>query len=189
MDTKFLDRLLKRATLTAGAAALALCLMPAQQAAAQMPDRDNQQVTPQQPQNQPGMQQPGEPTATHPDIDRPVPDASQQSDADRDRAQDKDRDRMQDKDRDRNDQAPAKGQITGERLATLDQFLDSHPQIAADLNKNPSLVNDENYVNSHKALKDFLNDHPNVRDALKDHPEQFIKKENRREQREDQQPH
>src|SRR5207245_2288938 len=42
--------------------------------------------------------------------------------------------------------------ITETELQNFDQFLDSHPQIASDLKKNPSLIDDQNYLNSHPQL-------------------------------------
>ncbi len=183
MGKKFLNQLIGRATLFAVALAVTLCLSSAPRSSAQVPDKDNQQVTPQQPDSaQPGTQQPGEPSAARPDMDRPVPESAQ---SDADRNQNKDQDRANS---DRDNQRAAQGQITGKRLEKFDAFLDSHPQIAAELQKNPSLVNDSQYVNSHKELKDFLEDHPAVRNALKDHPEQFINRENRRDQNENQPP-
>ncbi len=183
MNKNIFNRMIGRATVFAAALAVTLCLTSTPQASAQVPDKDNQQVTPQQPDSaQPGMQQPSQPSVARPDMDRPVPESAQ-SDADRNQNKDKDRANS-----DRGDQRAAQGQITGKRLEKFDAFLDSHPQIAADLQKNPSLVNDSQYVNSHKELKDFLEDHPAVRNALKDHPEQFINRENRREQNENPQP-
>jgi hypothetical protein len=73
---------------------------------------------------------------------------------------------------------------TRQELRTFDQFLDSHSQIAADLQKNPSLVNDPGYLNAHSQLKDFLEDHPRVREELKENPSAFMSRERRYEQHE-----
>jgi hypothetical protein len=42
------------------------------------------------------------------------------------------------------------------------RFLNSHPNVAADLAKNPSLVNDPKYLGSHPGLHGFLRTHPRV---------------------------
>ena len=45
--------------------------------------------------------------------------------------------------------------ITQTELRNFDRFLDAHPQIRADLRKNPALVNDSGYLQQHTDLKDF----------------------------------
>jgi hypothetical protein len=87
-------------------------------------------------------------------------------------------------------QQPPDNDTTRQELRSFDQFLDSHPQIAADLQKNPNLVNDPGYVNAHPQLKDFLEDHPRVREEVKENPSAFMNRERRYEQHEtgDQRP-
>jgi hypothetical protein len=63
------------------------------------------------------------------------------------------------------------------QLSTFDQFLDSHPQVSNDLRRNPSLVNDPDYVQSHRDLRDFLRDHPRVREEVKENPNAFARNE------------
>src|SRR5579859_5431610 len=75
--------------------------------------------------------------------------------------------------------------ITRQELARFDQFLDSHREIAEQLRKNPSLVNDRNFVEQHQALQTYLQQHPAVRDELKENPNAFMRQENRYERRED----
>jgi hypothetical protein len=64
-------------------------------------------------------------------------------------------------------------------LNRFDTFLDSHPEVAKDLRKNPSLVNDPKFVNAHPGLKDYLEDHPGVREEIKENPQQFMNRERR----------
>ena len=75
--------------------------------------------------------------------------------------------------------------ITRQELARFDQFLDSHREIAEQLRKNPSLVNDRNFVEQHQALQTYLQQHPAVRDELKENPNAFMRQENRYDRRED----
>ncbi|HVI10438.1 MAG TPA: hypothetical protein VND65_19275 [Candidatus Binatia bacterium] len=76
--------------------------------------------------------------------------------------------------------------VTRQELANFDHFLDQHPEIAEQLKKNPALVDDKQFVNSHEALKSFLADHPGVREEYKEHPYAFMKDEQRYDRREDQ---
>jgi hypothetical protein len=46
--------------------------------------------------------------------------------------------------------------------ARLDNFLDSHPHMKADLSSNPDLIFDKQYRRSHPELQKFMQDHPNV---------------------------
>src|SRR6266481_8641698 len=75
--------------------------------------------------------------------------------------------------------------ITRQELAHFDQFLDNHQEIAQQLRHDPSLVNDQNYVQSHPELQTFLQDHPGVREEIKENPNYFMRQENRYDRRED----
>ncbi len=75
--------------------------------------------------------------------------------------------------------------LTRQELARFDQFLDSHQEIAQQLRHDPSLVNDQNYVQGHPDLQTFLQDHPGVREEIKENPSYFMRQENRYERRED----
>jgi len=88
-------------------------------------------------------------------------------------------DRREDSDRD----------ITRTELANMDRFLDSHPEIAEQLKRDPSLVNNEKFAQDHPALQQFLADHPGVREEYKENPNAFMRQENRFDRREDSQMH
>jgi hypothetical protein len=75
--------------------------------------------------------------------------------------------------------------ITRQELARFDQFLDGHQEIAQQLRRDPSLVNDHNYVQGHPELQTFLQDHPGVREEIKENPNYFMRQENRYDRRED----
>lgn len=57
-----------------------------------------------------------------------------------------------------------------EELANFDRFLDSHPILERELESNPSLVNDANYVQSEPDLQIFLSHHPNVKAEVQRDP-------------------
>ena len=74
---------------------------------------------------------------------------------------------------------------TRAELANFDRFLDSHREIADQLRKDPSLVDNREFVTNHPALQTYLQDHPAVREAIKQDPNGFMKDENRFDRRED----
>ena len=94
-----------------------------------------------------------------------------------------DRDRDQDRDRDANGQGSNPGLRTGE-AAQLDRFLDDHQQIDKDLTANPSLANNNTYLDQHPDLRAFLNDHPDLREQFAKNPTLFMQRENRFDARE-----
>jgi phage-related protein len=87
-------------------------------------------------------------------------------------------DRREDQGRDRD--------VTRGELANMDHFMDSHPEIAEQLRKDPSLVNNQQFVKSHPDLQQFLADHPGVREEYKENPNAFMHQEERFDRREDQ---
>src|SRR5580704_4967817 len=74
---------------------------------------------------------------------------------------------------------------TRQELANFDRFLDSHPEVANDIRKDPSLVNNEDFVNRHPALQTYLQDHPAVSEQIKADPNAFMRQETRYDRRED----
>jgi len=70
-------------------------------------------------------------------------------------------------------------------LARFDQFLDSHREIAEQLRKDPSLVNNDRFVKDHPELQTYLKDHPGIREEIKENPNSFMRQENRFDRSED----
>jgi phage-related protein len=75
--------------------------------------------------------------------------------------------------------------ITNGELANMDRFLDRHPEIAEQLQKDPSLVNNREFVENHPALREFLEQHPKVREEVRENPNAFMGQEDRYDRRED----
>jgi hypothetical protein len=75
---------------------------------------------------------------------------------------------------DRDDHGDNRGE-----LARFDQFLDSHREIAEQLRKDPSLVDNPEFERNHPALQSYLRDHPEIREQLKEHPDAFMRAEDR----------
>jgi hypothetical protein len=63
------------------------------------------------------------------------------------------------------------------QLKIFDEFLDQHPNIAQDINKNPNVVNDQNYLSKQPELKQFLDQHPDLKDRLQDNPGAFMRQD------------
>jgi phage-related protein len=89
-----------------------------------------------------------------------------------------------DRQEDRNRDQRGDSDITRRELANMDQFLDQHPEIAEQLRKNPSLVNNQDFVKHHQALQDFLKTHPGAQEELRENPNAFMAQEQRFDQRE-----
>jgi hypothetical protein len=86
-------------------------------------------------------------------------------------------DQLRDRDGDRD--------TTRGELATMDRFMDSHPEIAVQLRKNPSLIDNQEFIEDHPALKQFLAEHPGVRQEYRENPNAFMQQEERYDRRED----
>src|SRR5437870_11685949 len=69
--------------------------------------------------------------------------------------------------------------ITRQELANFDRFLDTHPEIAKQLQANPSLINNPEWVENHPDLRAFLASHPGVREEIRETPRYFMQRERR----------
>jgi hypothetical protein len=69
--------------------------------------------------------------------------------------------------------------ITMGEVKRFDQYLDRHPEVAEQLRKNPSLINNEDYKERHPELREWLKNHPEAREELKENPRAFMRRENR----------
>src|SRR4029077_461705 len=75
--------------------------------------------------------------------------------------------------------------VTRGELASMDRFLDSHPEIAEQLRKNPSLVTNREFVENHPPLEKYLQQHPQVRQEVAETPDSFMRQEQRFDRHED----
>jgi hypothetical protein len=74
---------------------------------------------------------------------------------------------------------------TRQELANFNRFLDSHPETAEQVRKDPSFVNNEDFLQHHPALQTYLQDHPAVREQIKTDPNAFMREESRYERHDD----
>jgi len=90
-------------------------------------------------------------------------------------------DRREDRrDNDRRDNDTTRGE-----LASFDRFMDSHPEIAEQLRRDPSLVTNHEFVKNHPALQEYLQQHPGTREEITENPDRFMRQEQRFDRRED----
>jgi hypothetical protein len=66
---------------------------------------------------------------------------------------------------------------TREELASFDQFLDRHREIAEQLRENPSLLDDQQFLKNHPVLQAYLQDHPGVGQETQENPSAFMRME------------
>ena len=74
-------------------------------------------------------------------------------------------------------QAAPGDDITRRDLARFDQFLDSHREIAEQLRRTPSLIDDPQFLQSHPTLSTYLQDHPSVKQEVSAQPDTFMRLE------------
>ncbi len=55
-------------------------------------------------------------------------------------------------------------------IAQFHAFMRKHPSVSADLEANPRLVYNRNYLDRHEEVRDFLRRHPAVRDEIAQNP-------------------
>jgi hypothetical protein len=62
-------------------------------------------------------------------------------------------------------------------VANFDRFLDDHREIAQQVRKDPSLLDNQKFVQDHPALQTYLQDNPGVRDQIRQDPNAFMRQE------------
>jgi len=108
--------------------------------------------------------------------------AQRDRDFDRDREVNRDRDTSS-TDRDMDRRRSTDRDVSNRDVATVDDFLDRHQDIAKSLQKKPELINDQSYLKRHKDLSEFLSEHPAVRQEVRANPSSFMRRENQFEAR------
>jgi hypothetical protein len=84
---------------------------------------------------------------------------------------------MQDEERFNRDASLRDRDVTRSDVVEFNRFLDTHPEIAEQLRKDPSLVDNPSFVRNHPALETYLKDNPGVRDELRQDPNAFMRQE------------
>jgi hypothetical protein len=86
------------------------------------------------------------------------------------------------RDEERYDRETSDRNISRRDIVEMDHFLDSHPEIAEQLKKDPSLIDNKQWVANHPALQEYLKTHIDVSAAFRAHPDQFMRDEDRYDQ-------
>ena len=84
--------------------------------------------------------------------------------------------------------AQSSSNISPKDVKSFDQFLDKHPDIAQELQKDPQKVNDSTYVSSHPELSKWLDKHEKVRAELQKDPSAFMNREMKYDKNENKKP-
>jgi len=74
--------------------------------------------------------------------------------------------------------------LTRQQVATLDRFLDGHPDVDQTLRKNPWLIRNAEYLHEHPELQTFLNQHPELKEESAETPAYLMQREKRFDSRE-----
>src|SRR5207247_8694662 len=61
----------------------------------------------------------------------------------------------------------------------LTKFWSLTSDVGRELARNPSLVNDQNFVNKHPNLARYLENHQGVREEIRENPQGFMQREKR----------
>jgi hypothetical protein len=64
-------------------------------------------------------------------------------------------------------------------LRNTDRYLDEHPEVSRQLNADPRLIDNRQYVDSHPGLHEFLETHPDARHQWKSQPYNYMHREDR----------
>jgi hypothetical protein len=65
------------------------------------------------------------------------------------------------------------------QMNSLEGFLNAHPNTARELQQNPGLVNDPQWMNQHQGLEQFMSSHPDIRSSIHDNPGAIMGSEGR----------
>jgi hypothetical protein len=86
------------------------------------------------------------------------------------------------RDEERYDRQTSDRNISRRDVVEMDRFMDAHPEIAEQLKKDPSLIDNKQWVANHPALQEYLKTHIDVSAAFRAHPDQFMRDEDRYDQ-------
>lgn len=77
--------------------------------------------------------------------------------------------------------APATGEPgpSPEERGQIANYMTNHPGVAEELHKNPSLVNDPNWLAKHPQLQNYMNTHPGLQKAAAANPESVVNRTER----------
>ena len=78
---------------------------------------------------------------------------------------------------------PVAAQMRADAAKADQGYLNSHPQVMRDLEKNPERIDNQKFVDNHPGLGSYLHEHPNVRHKFKAHPNRFMHRAEQHDER------
>jgi hypothetical protein len=69
---------------------------------------------------------------------------------------------------------PVAAQMRPDAAKADNGYLNSHPELEHKLEKDPSKIDSQKFVDNHPGLGAYLHEHPNVRHKFKSHPNRFM---------------
>ncbi|MHB8381259.1 MAG: hypothetical protein ACYDC3_02795 [Candidatus Binataceae bacterium] len=69
--------------------------------------------------------------------------------------------------------------IAGHPYRNTADFMSRNPGIASQLQQNPKLIDNRDFVKSNPELHKYLRHHPEARGEFRSHPEHFVHKEDK----------
>jgi len=81
-------------------------------------------------------------------------------------------------DRDRRPGQKPNPDLNEREVGRMDQWLDEHPDVDKQLQQNPALIDDSNFLAQHRDLQAFLNNHPQIRAEFDENPSYFMQRQN-----------
>jgi phage-related protein len=74
--------------------------------------------------------------------------------------------------------------IPVQEVKSFDDFMDKHSAIEGEVRRDPSLLNNADYLAKHPELKTYLDQHPRIRQELAENPRALIRAEKRFDKKE-----
>ncbi len=78
----------------------------------------------------------------------------------------------------------ARRDVSQREVTQFDQFLDSHREIGEQLRKDPSLIDNKEFVQKHPALQTYMNEHQGFREQIRENPDAFLRQNDRYDRQE-----
>jgi hypothetical protein len=66
-----------------------------------------------------------------------------------------------------------------DELGRFHEFLDGHREVAEQCRRDPSLLNNRDFIEHHPDLRTYFEEHPGVRDQLRNNPNAFMQEQDR----------
>lgn len=76
------------------------------------------------------------------------------------------------------------GDVSRAEAGRADRYFDQHPKLARQLQRNPKLVDNPEFMENHPGFQNYLQKHPEIKDDIKQNPYAFQKRQRQYERHE-----